>query len=73
MPVGRRRSLGLLHIKRFGRDEGDKKSKYSHSKVMLATSGSMISITIPTHLDTDMPNTVYFLVQSMILLVFWRN
>lgn len=39
---GREESVARLHIKRYGRDEADSHSKYSHSKVMVTSSGIMI-------------------------------
>lgn len=38
----REEAVSRLHIKRYGRDEADSHSKYSHSKVMVTTSGTMI-------------------------------
>jgi len=35
-------AVSRLHIKRYGRDEADSHSKYSHSKLMVTTSGTMI-------------------------------
>mmetsp|Transcript_15208 Transcript_15208/g.21996 ORF Transcript_15208/g.21996 Transcript_15208/m.21996 type:complete len:253 (-) Transcript_15208:23-781(-) len=40
--AAREQAVARLHIKRYGRDEDDSKSKYSHSKIMVATSGIMI-------------------------------
>jgi hypothetical protein len=38
----REEAVARLHIKQYGRDESDSHSKYSHSKVLLTTSGNMI-------------------------------
>ena len=38
----REEAVARLHIKRYGRDEADSHSKYSHSKVMVTTAGTMI-------------------------------
>ena len=38
----REEAVARLHIKRYGRDEADSHSKYSHSKVMVTPAGTMI-------------------------------